>query len=156
VDLLREEYRIREVTRAEDATIEGLARKLEMDVEGFVRTVKAFNAAVQPGEFNPAIKDGKGTRGIAPPKSNWALPLDTPPYVGYAVTTGISFTFGGLHITPDAQVIDSELRPIPGLYAAGELVGGLFYHNYPGGSGLMAGAVFGRIAGRSAATASQA
>jgi len=153
--LLREEYRIREVTKAEDQTLEGLARKLEIDVEGFVRTVKAFNAAVGPAAFNPAIKDGKGTTGITPPKSNWALPLDSPPYVGYAVTTGITFTFGGLHITPDAQVIDCELRPIPGLYAAGELVGGLFYHNYPGGSGLMAGSVFGRIAGRSAGTASR-
>jgi len=149
--LLREEYRIREVTKAEDPTLEGLAKKLEIDGEGFVRTVTAFNAAVQPGTFNPAIKDGKGTRGLAPPKSNWALPLDAPPYVGYAVTTGITFTFGGLRITESAQVVDTEQRPIPGLFAAGELVGGLFYHNYPGGAGLMAGAVFGRIAGRSAA-----
>jgi tricarballylate dehydrogenase len=153
--LLREEYRIREVTKAEDATFEGLAKKLEIDVAGFVRTVTAYNASLRSGNFNPAIKDGKSTQGITPPKSNWAQPLDTPPYVGFAVTTGITFTFGGLHITPDAQVIDSELRPIPGLYAAGELVGGLFYHNYPGGSGLMAGAVFGRIAGRSAASAAK-
>src|SRR5438132_1705732 len=108
--------------------------------------------AVMPGAFNPAIKDGKRTRGIAPPKSNWALPLDAPPYVGYAVTTGITFTFGGVRITDVAQVVDTEQRPIPGLFAAGELVGGLFYHNYPGGAGLMAGAVFGRIAGRSAAS----
>jgi tricarballylate dehydrogenase len=153
IDLLREEYRIREVTKAEAATFEELARKLEIDVEGFVRTVTAYNAAVQPGPFNPAIKDGKGTLGITPPKSNWALPLDTPPYVGFAVTTGITFTFGGLKITEHGQVVDAEQRPIPGLYAAGELVGGLFYHNYPGGSGLMAGAVFGKIAGRSAALA---
>jgi tricarballylate dehydrogenase len=153
VPLLREEYRIREVTKVEAATLEGLAAKLEIDVEGFTRTVRAFNAAVQPGAFNPAVKDGKGTRGITPPKSNWALPLDTPPYVGYAVTTGITFTFGGLRVTTDAQVIDGELRPIPGLFAAGELVGGLFYHNYPGGAGLMAGAVFGRTAGRAAARA---
>ena len=151
VDLLREEYRIREVTKAEANTLEELARKLEIDVEGFVRTVREFNAAVQPGTFNPAIKDGKGTRGIKPPKSNWAQPLDTPPYVGYAVTTGITFTFGGLHITTDGHVLNGEGRAIAGLYAAGELVGGLFYNNYPGGAGLMAGAVFGRIAGRSAA-----
>jgi tricarballylate dehydrogenase len=154
--LLREEYRIREVTRAEDPTLEGLARKLGIDVAGFVRTVEAFNRAVQPGTFNPAVKDGKGTRGVTPPKSNWALPLDTPPYVGYAVTTGITFTFGGLRITSDAQVVDCEQRPIPGLFAAGELVGGLFYHNYPGGAGLMAGAVFGRLAGRAAARAAGA
>jgi tricarballylate dehydrogenase len=155
VALLREEYRIREVTKAEDPTLEGLARKLEIDVAGFVDTVTRFNAAVQPGEFNPAVKDGKGTRGIAPPKSNWAQPLDTPPYVGYAVTTGITFTFGGLRITPEAQVLDLEQKPIGGLFAAGELVGGLFYHNYPGGAGLMAGAVLGRIAGRSAARAAR-
>jgi tricarballylate dehydrogenase len=151
--LLREEYRIREVTKAEDKTFEGLARKLEIDVAGLVETVTRYNAAVQPGPFNPAIKDGKSTRGITPPKSNWAQPLDTPPYVGYAVTTGITFTFGGLRISPEGQVIDCEQRVIPGLYAAGELVGGLFYHNYPGGAGLMAGAVFGRISGRSAARA---
>jgi tricarballylate dehydrogenase len=151
VPLLREEYRIREATRAEAATLEELARKLEIDSPGLARTVEAFNRAVQPGEFNPAILDGKGTRGITPPKSNWALHLDTPPFVGYAVTCGITFTFGGVRITPRAEVLDLEDRPIPGLYAAGELVGGLFYHNYPGGAGLMAGAVFGRIAGQGAA-----
>jgi tricarballylate dehydrogenase len=151
LDLLREEYRIREVTRAEDATLEGLARKLEIDVAGFVKTVKDFNAAVMSEvPFNPAVKDGRGTRGLALAKSNWAQALDTPPYVGYAVTTGITFTFGGLKIDSAGSVIDCEQRAIPGLYAAGELVGGIFYHNYPGGAGLMAGAVFGRLAGRSA------
>ncbi|HEV7384872.1 MAG TPA: FAD-binding protein, partial [Phenylobacterium sp.] len=64
---------------------------------------------------------------------------------------GITFTFGGLRIDPNAQVLDVDLAPIPGLYAAGEMVGGLFYENYPGGTGLMAGAVFGRLAGTSAA-----
>jgi tricarballylate dehydrogenase len=157
LDLLREEYRIREVTRAEDATLEGLAGKLEIDVAGFVRTVTEFNRAVMAEvPFNPAVKDGRGTRGISPPKTNWAQALDRPPYVGYAVTTGITFTFGGLKITESAQVVDCEQRTIPGLFAAGELVGGLFYHNYPGGAGLMAGAVFGRIAGRSAAEAARA
>src|SRR5437870_8494371 len=151
VHMTREEYRIREVTKAEADTIEELARKLEIDVDGLVRTVREFNAAVQPGTFNPAIKDGKTTRGITPPKSNWALPIDQPPYVGFAVTTGITFTFGGLHITTAGEVLDNEGRRMGGLYAAGELVGGLFYNNYPGGAGLMAGAVFGRIAGRSAA-----
>jgi len=151
LELLREEYRIREVTRAEDSTLEGLARKLEIDVAGFVKTVKDFNAAVMTEmPFNPAVKDGRGTRGLPLPKSNWAQALDSPPYVGYAVTTGITFTFGGLKIDSAGSVIDCEQRPIPGLYAAGELVGGLFYHNYPGGAGLMAGAVFGRLAGRSA------
>jgi tricarballylate dehydrogenase len=156
VHLLREEYRIREVTKAEAPTLEELAQKLEIDVDGFVRTVREYNAAIQPGPYNPAVLDGKSTRGITPPKSNWALPIDTPPYLGYAVTTGITFTFGGLRITPNAEVIDCELRVIPGLYACGELVGGLFYTNYPGGTGLMAGAVIGRIAGRTAARAARA
>ena len=156
VDILREEYRIREVTKAEANTFEELARKLEIDVPGFVKTVTEFNAAVMKDvPFNPAVKDGRGTRGLALPKSNWAQALDTPPYVGFAVTTGITFTFGGLKIDDAGRVIDCEQRAIPGLFAAGELVGGLFYHNYPGGAGLMAGAVFGRIAGRSAATAAR-
>ncbi|HXE00030.1 MAG TPA: FAD-dependent tricarballylate dehydrogenase TcuA [Candidatus Acidoferrum sp.] len=156
VDILREEYRIREVTKAEANTFEDLARKLEIDVPGFVKTVTEFNAAVMKDvPFNPAVKDGRGTRGLALPKSNWAQALDTPPYVGFAVTTGITFTFGGLKIDDAGRVIDCEQRAIPGLFAAGELVGGLFYHNYPGGAGLMAGAVFGRIAGRSAATAAR-
>ena len=151
VPILREEYRIREVTKAEGGTIEELAKKLEIDAAGLVKTVRAFNAAVGSGTFNPAVLDGKGTHGIAPPKSNWALALDTPPFVGYAVTCGITFTFGGLRVTPRAEVLDTDDRPIPGLLAAGELVGGLFYVNYPGGTGLMAGAAFGRLAGQQAA-----
>jgi tricarballylate dehydrogenase len=151
VPLLREEYRIREVTKVEADTIEALAQKCEVDVDGLVRTVREYNAAVQDGAFNPAALDGKGTRGIAPPKSNWAQRLDTPPYVAYGVTCGITFTFGGLRVDGRAAVLDTEDRPISGLYAAGELVGGLFYHNYPGGAGLMSGSVFGRLAGEHAA-----
>ncbi len=151
VPLQRDEYHIKEVTKATANSIEELAVALGIDRDGLVETVRAFNASVQPGEFSPTRLDGKATRGITPPKSNWALPIDTPPYEGYAVTCGITFTFGGVRIDRKAQVLDTDGRPIPGLYAAGEVVGGLFYHNYPGGAGLMAGAVFGRIAGRSAA-----
>ena len=86
----------------------------------------------------------RGARGA---KSNWALPLDSPPFVAFPVTCGITFTFGGLHVDADARVLDLAGAPIPGLYAAGELVGGLFFHNYPGGSGLTAGTVYGRRAG---------
>ena len=150
VPILREEYRIREVTKAEAGTIEELARMLEIDPPGLVGTVKAFNAAVLPGTFNPAVLDGKGTRGVVPPKSNWAQALDAPPFVGFAVTCGITFTFGGVRVTPRGEVVDTEDRPIPGLFAAGEMVGGLFYENYPGGTGLMAGAAFGRLAGEQA------
>ena len=149
--LWRDEYHIPQVTKAEATTFRELAEKLGIAPEAFERTIQEYNAAVQPGEFNPTVLDGKSTKGIPLPKSNWALPMDTPPYYGFAVTCGITFTFGGLRIDQRAQVWDTEEIPIPGLYAAGELVGGLFYNNYPGGSGLCSGAVFGRIAGASAA-----
>jgi tricarballylate dehydrogenase len=151
IPMLRDEYRIKEVTRARANTIEQLAEELTIDVPGLVETVREYNAAVQEGEFNPSVLDGKRTVGITPPKSNWALRIDEPPYEGYAVTCGITFTFGGLKIDRDCRVQDTEDRLIPGLFAAGELVGGLFYYNYPGGTGLMAGATFGRLAGLSAA-----
>jgi len=154
MDILRDEYRISRVTKATAGTIDGLAGALGIDRNSLAQTVRDYNAAVQEGTFNPAVLDGKGTQGIAPPKSNWAQRLDAPPYTGFAVTCGITFTFGGLRIDPSTgQALDTEDRPIAGLYAAGELVGGLFYHNYPGGSGLMAGSVFGRRAGGAAARA---
>ncbi len=149
--LRQDEYTAPGVSHYEADTIEELARKIAVDPEALKRTVEEYNAAVQPGEFNPAVKDGKRTEGIDPPKSNWALPLDTPPYLAFAVTCGITFTFGGIRVDQDGRVLDQSSEPIPGLLAAGELVGGLFYDNYPGGSGLMAGSVFGRRAGRSAA-----
>ena len=149
--LLRDEYHIPQVSKVESDTIEGLADGLGVVREGLARTVREFNDAVQPGDYNPTELDGKRTVGIDPPKSNWALPIDSPPYLGYAVTCGITFTFGGLKIDESCRVLDTEDMPISGLYAAGELVGGLFYHNYPGGSGLMAGSVFGKLAGESAA-----
>lgn len=156
--LLRDEYRIRQVTKVSADTLEELAGKLEdVDAEAALATMNEYNAAVRTEvPFNPNVKDGRGTRGLAVPKSNWANVLDTPPYEAYAITCGITFTFGGLRVDANAQVIDSDMRPIPGLYAAGELVGGIFYFNYPGGTGLMSGAVFGRAAGSAAAEASKA
>jgi tricarballylate dehydrogenase len=150
--MLRDEYRIRQVTKARADTLEALAGKLEgVEPNGFLRTMAAYNQAVQIDvPFNPAIKDGRGTPGLAVPKTNWANTIDTPPFEAYAVTCGITFTFGGLRIDTTGRVLDAGEQPIPGLYAAGELVGGLFYFNYPGGTGLMAGAVFGRLAGGSA------
>lgn len=150
--LLRDEYRIREVTKVTADTLEELASKLEdVDPEGFLATARAYNAAVQTDvPFDPTIKDGRSAEGLPVPRRNWANPLDTPPYEAYAVTCGVTFTFGGLRITTDGEVLDEEMAVIPGLYAAGELVGGLFYFNYPGGTGLTSGAVFGRIAGQSA------
>ena len=119
---------------------------------GFLATVELYNAAVDTAtRFDPTIKDGRGTRGLEPPKSNWANTLDTPPFEAYGITCGVTFTFGGLHVDREARVISEEGEPIPGLFAAGELVGGLFYFNYPGGTGLTSGSVFGRAAGRNAA-----
>jgi tricarballylate dehydrogenase len=146
-DRLRDEYKIHEVMSATGDSIEAVAEALGIDPVEFSRTVTLYNDAVTEGEYDPSRLDGKSTRGIKPPKSNWALKLDQPPFTGYAVTCGITFTFGGLKIDDGARVIDTQGYPIPGLFAAGELVGGLFYENYPGGSGLTAGAVFGRLAG---------
>ena len=150
--LLRDEYHIPQVTMAQADTIEELAVRLDINPEGLVKTINEYNAAVQQDvPYNPTVKDGRGTVGITPPKTNWAQTIDTPPYVGYAVTCGISFTFGGVKINTRGQVVTNGQDAIPGLYAAGEMVGGLFYYNYPGGSGLSAGMVFGRLAGTSAA-----
>ena len=152
VRMLRDEYRIRQVTKVEAGSIGELAEGLEIDPSALARTVSEYNAACRPSNaYNPAILDGVSTRGLSPDKTNWALPIDEPPYVAFVTTTGITFTFGGLQIDSENRVQDLAEMPIPGLYAAGELVGGLFYENYPGGSGLMSGSVFGRRAGTFAA-----
>jgi tricarballylate dehydrogenase len=150
--LLRDEYRIKRVTKVKADTLEGLVKKLDdVNAEKALATIHAYNAAVKKDvPFNPNVKDGRGTVGLPVPKSNWANIIDTPPFEAYAVTCGLTFTFGGIKIDTGGRVIDTDGQVIPGLYAAGELVGGLFYFNYPGGTGLMAGAVFGRIAGTSA------
>ncbi len=157
IHLLRDEYRIKQVTKVTANTLEELAGKLDdVDPRGFLEEIKSYNAAVQADiAFNPTIKDGRCTRGLAIDKTNWANRLDEPPFEGYAVTCGITFTFGGLRIDDNANVLDTDGRPIGGLYAAGELVGGLFYFNYPGGTGLTSGSVFGRIAGNAASKASR-
>jgi tricarballylate dehydrogenase len=150
--LRHDEYTAPGVSRYEAATINELATKVGLAPDELEETINEFNQAIRKDiPFNPAIKDGKGTVGITPRKSNWAQPLDTPPYYAFAVTCGITFTFGGVRIDTTGRVLDGSGAPIPGLYATGELVGGLFYHNYPGGSGLMAGSVFGRLAGEGAA-----
>jgi tricarballylate dehydrogenase len=151
--LLRDEYRIRQVTKVTAPTLEDLAARLDgVDPAGFLATVRAFNAAVRRDvPFDPNVKDGRCTEGLDLPKSNWANTLDEPPFEAYAITCGVTFTFGGLRIDTDARVHSTDYRPIPGLFAAGELVGGVFFHNYPGGTGLINGAVFGKIAGAGAA-----
>jgi tricarballylate dehydrogenase len=155
---LRDEYKIRQVTKVTADTLEELVTKLDdVDPEAALAELKAYNAAVRTDiAFNPNVKDGRSTKGLAIPKSNWANTLDTPPFEAYAVTCGITFTFGGLRIDTEARVLSTDGEPIPGLYAAGELVGGIFYFNYPGGTGLTNGSVFGKIAGTGAASHSAA
>ena len=150
---LRDEYRIKRVTKVRADTLEELVKKLDgVDAEACLRELKAYNKAVRTDiPYNSAIKDGRRTEGLKIDKTNWANTLDEPPFEAYGVTCGVTFSFGGLKITNDGAVEDTTGKPIPGLYAAGELVGGIFYHNYPGGTGLTSGAVFGKIAGDGAA-----
>ncbi|MGH3356733.1 MAG: FAD-dependent tricarballylate dehydrogenase TcuA [Nocardioidaceae bacterium] len=150
--LLRDEYRIRQVTKVTAATLDELAGRLDgVDAAAFLEEMDRYNAAVDTDTaFNPNVKDGRRTHGLGVDKTNWANRVDEAPFEAYAVTCGITFTFGGLRIDTGAQVLDTDMRAIPGLYAAGELVGGIFYLNYPGGSGLTNGSVFGRIAGTAA------
>jgi len=157
-DMLPTEYRTKYMTKVTANTLEELAPKLEgVNASAFLNTVQEYHAAVRKDiPFQQSVKDGKCTVGITPPKSNWAQLLDTPPFHAYAVTCGITFTFGGLRIDhKTGQVLDVNFHKIPGLYCAGEMVGGIFYGNYPGGTGLVSGAVFGRIAGKNAATAAK-
>jgi tricarballylate dehydrogenase len=150
LDLLEPRYKTSEPFKSD--TLEGLVKQLEVDQQQAMRTLKDYNeAAGRGGPFNPAVLDRLHTEGIAPPKTNWAQKLDKPPFYSWCVTGGITFTFGGIKIDKSGQVVSTGWRPIEGLYAAGEMVGGLFHYNYALGSGLMSGAVFGRIAGRSAA-----
>jgi tricarballylate dehydrogenase len=131
-------------TMAESLAAQGLT----MDSQALVATIREFNAAVQDGQYDPAVLDGKRTDGLMPDKTNWALRIDTPPFRIYPVTCGITFTFGGLRIDVDARVLDTGGNVIPGLYATGEIAG--TYFGYMGGSGITKGHVFGRIAARSA------
>jgi tricarballylate dehydrogenase len=133
------------------SSIDELAAKLGINPDILGHTVAEFNDAVLDVQFRNELLDGKATRGLTPPKSNWAQRIDTPPYTCYPVTCGITFTFGGIEINEQSQVIDTRGRVIPGLYAAGEITGGFFAHNYPVGSGLMRGSVTGRVAGAHAA-----
>ena len=165
--LREEEYGDGVVRKITANSIEDLAERLKVeglkDMRRFVETVKEFNEAVRlhltehpDRRLDIAVKDGLSTQSsqmsLRVPKTNWATALEEPPFVSVAVTCGITFTFGGLAIDSETSSVlsDASGAPIPGLFATGEVVGGLFYHNYPGGSGLTAGAVLGRQAGKSA------
>jgi precorrin 3B synthase CobZ len=162
-----EEYRKERVERITADTIEELADKCMLrglrDGEGFVNTLQEYNEAVYAHRkenptftWNPAVRDGLSTQSSAKKltlaKSNWALPLDQGPFLAVKVTCGVTFTFGGLAVHPQtAQLINATTGDeIPGIFCVGEMLGGLFYQNYPGGSGLTSGVVFGRRAGYAA------
>ena len=120
------------------------------------KTLLDFNAAVMSSSsFDPTVKDGVTSKSNGLKKSNWAQRLDTPPFRAYPVTGGITFTYGGLKVSEGGAVLDAKGKEISSLFACGELVGGVFLGGYPGGSGLTSGAVFGRIAGQSAALHSE-
>ncbi|PTI72781.1 tricarballylate dehydrogenase, partial [Staphylococcus succinus] len=149
--MLRKEYNLKEATKIVANTLEELAIKMDINPNDFVEMINEYNSSVQEGDYNPSVKDGKSTKGIIPEKTNWALKLDQAPYYAFPITCGITFAFGGISTNIKAEVLDEQNNPIAGLFVAGEMVGGLFYHNYPGGSGLMSGTVFGKRAGKSAA-----
>jgi precorrin 3B synthase CobZ len=168
IPMLRdEEYRDGVVEKITADNIHDLAiRCMEAglkDKDAFQQTIEEYNDAVYQHrqeytdvKFDPSVKDGlstlSGKRELRLAKSNWALPLDTPPFLAIKVACGITFTFGGLAVDPeDAGVISETDKKVEGLYCVGEMMGGLFHENYPGGSGLTSGAVFGRRAGRAAA-----
>ena len=134
----------------EASTIEDLATRLGLPREVLAQTVREYNTACGRGRFAPLEMDGLSTLGLSPPKSNFARSLDTPPFQAYPVICSNTFTFGGVKVDTKARVININGDPIPGLYAAGEVIG-LYYGDYTGATSVLRGAVFGRIAGHSAA-----
>lgn len=152
--LLYGEYSFHDAHFTEAESLDQLIDQLDgVEDKGAMRqSIADFNAAVDGGTpFDPTVKDGKGTVGLDLPKSNWAQRIDEPPFKAYPVTGGITFTYGGLKVDEQGAVLREDGSAIPGLYACGELVGGVFFKGYPGGSGLTSGAVFGRRAGVGAA-----
>lgn len=145
--LRAEEYDMPGATEYVACTLEDLARQISADPEALAQTVAEFNAGIDTSApFNPAVKDHRASR-VHPPKSNWAVAIDRPPFHAFPVTCGITFTFGGLAADGHGRVLDRGSNPIAGLYVCGEMLGGLFSGNYPGGTGLTSGTVFGRLCG---------
>lgn len=134
--------------------IESLGKKLGFDGQAARRTIDDYNQACGAGTFNPEILDGVATSGLSPRKSNYAVPLDTPPFHVYPIISANTFTLGGLKVNTNAQVIKNEGCVLPGLYAAGETIG-LYYGRYPGATSVLRGAVFGRRAGEHAAASAR-
>jgi tricarballylate dehydrogenase len=150
--LAQRRYPNYEATFEEADTIEELARKIGLIPEVLLHTVGEFNAACSEDvTFDPTRPDGKQTRGLAIPKSNWATRIEKGPFRAYPVTCGITFTFGGVKANTKAQVLNTLGEPMKGLYASGDILG-LFFHNYPSFTGQTRNAVFGRLAGTHAVT----
>tara|TARA_B100001750_G_scaffold64928_1_gene51585 strand:- start:4037 stop:5524 length:1488 start_codon:yes stop_codon:yes gene_type:complete len=138
-------------TKYQAGTLIDLANKIKItDKENFINNINTFNKAVQSGNYNPHKLDGKKVKNIFPSRSNWALPLDNPPYLAYPVICGMTFCYGGLKTSINGELINKNGDIINGLYAVGEMLGGLWHNNYPSGGGMMAGAVFGKNAGKHA------
>ncbi|WP_353509304.1 FAD-dependent oxidoreductase [Intrasporangium sp.] len=134
-------------------TIAELAARIEVDPATLEATVAAYNAACPEGEWDPTRPDGLATEGVTPPKSNWAKPIHSGPFIAYPIMCANVFTFGGLKVDATSRVIDRDGRVIGGLYAAGEMTG-LYYSNYTGSTSVLRGATFGKIAGAHAASLS--
>ena len=133
-------------------TIRELAGQLGIDADAAEATVAAYNASVQAGDFNPKALDGCGTQGLTPPKSNWARTIDVPPFIGYPLRPGITFTYLGVKVDEYARVKMSDDTPTANLFASGEIMAGnILGKGYLAGFGMSIGTVFGRIAGREAA-----
>ena len=129
-----------------------LARNLGIPAPGLEMTISNFNQAVHPGRFDPDILDDCRTQGIDPPKTHWARRIDEPPFLGYPLRPGITFTYLGMKVDPNARVLMQDGRPSANLLAAGEIMAGnILGEGYIAGVGMAIGAVFGRIAGRKAA-----
>ena len=133
-------------------TIPELASELGLDGAKLQATIAEFNAAVRPGSFDQTALDDCRTEGLTPPKSHWAQPVDTPPFIGYPLRPGITFTYYGLGVNECAEVLDQQGKPMPNLYAAGEVMSGnILGKGYMAGFGMTIGSVWGRIAGKEAA-----
>ena len=140
-------------TKYQAGTLIDIANKIKItDKENFINNINTFNKAVQSGNYNPHKLDGKKVKNIFPSRSNWALPLDNPPYLAYPVICGMTFCYGGLKTSINGELINKNGDIINGLYAVGEMLGGLWHNNYPSGGGMMAGAVFGKKAGKHASS----
>jgi tricarballylate dehydrogenase len=133
-------------------SIDELAIALDLDPARLSAAVNEFNKAVRSGTFDPGNLDDCRTEGIEPPKSHWARRIDTPPFYGYPLRPGITFTYLGVTVNEQARVVMQDERPATNIFAAGEIMAGnILGRGYLAGFGLTIGSVFGRIAGREAA-----